>query len=173
MAKSRMHLIKGDITQLTVDAIVNAANEQLRRGSGVCGAIHQAAGPELQKECQQLGGCLTGEAKLTHGYRLPAKYVIQTVGPIWHGGQQGEPSLLANCYQNTLALVVKKDIKSVAFPAISCGVYGYPANQAAMIAVKETLAFLKAHPQINEVIFVCFDDNIYEAYQTALEKIHE
>jgi O-acetyl-ADP-ribose deacetylase len=170
MFKDKIKVIKGDITKLKVDAIVNAANNQLVRGAGVCGAIHRAAGPELEAECKTLGGCDTGEAKITKGYHLPAKYVIHTVGPIWYGGGKGEADLLAACYANTLKLAVEKKIKSIAFSAISTGVYGYPIPQATAVAVQEVIHFLKTNSELNEVDFVCFDDNIYQTYQEMLEK---
>lgn len=173
MIKSRIEIVSDDLTQLTVDAVVNAANCSLMNGGGVNGAIHQAAGPELQKECEALGGCKTGQAKLTEGYELPAKFIIHTVGPVWRGGAKGESKLLANCYQNSLKLALENQVKTIAFPALSCGVYGFPVSQAATIAVKEAANFLEVHPEIEKVIFVCFDDTILEAYQQALESLHE
>ena len=168
--KERIEVVQGDITKLHVDAIVNAANSSLLGGGGVDGAIHRAAGPQLLVECRRLGGCETGQAKLTGGYNLPAKYVIHTVGPVWRGGTQGEPELLASCYRNSLQLAVKHSIKSIAFPAISCGVYGYPVEEAVEIAFNETLDFLSRHEEINKVIFACFDADVYQAYVDALAR---
>lgn len=172
MIKQKMDIIVGDITALPIDAIVNAANCGLMNGGGVNGAIHQAAGPELQKACEALGGCQTGQAKITSGFNLPAKWVIHTVGPVWRGGAKGESRLLASCYLNSLKLALENKIKSIAFPALSCGIYGFPVSQAAMISVKETVNFLELHPEIEKVIFVCSSDTILEAYQHALDSIH-
>lgn len=169
MIKTKIQLVKGDITKLQVDAIVNAANTSLLGGGGVDGAIHRAAGNELLAECQTLGGCATGQAKITKGYQLPAKFVIHTVGPVWRGGAKGEPKLLASCYQTCLKLAKENKIKTMAFPAISCGVYGYPISQAATIAIKETANFLELNNTIETVIFTCYDDTIYDAYQYALD----
>lgn len=171
MIKTKLKIVKGDITHMKVDAIVNAANQTLLGGGGVDGAVHRAAGPELRVECEALGGCATGQAKITKGYNLPAQYVIHAVGPVWRGGAKGEPKLLASCYQASLKLAIDNNIKTIAFPALSCGIYGYPANQAAIIAVKEAASFLEKHPEMEEITFVCFDDTIYEAYQYALDSL--
>lgn len=158
-------VIKGDITKVKVDAIVNAANNSLLGGGGVDGAIHRAAGPELLEECKQLGGCETGEAKITKGYKLPAKYVIHTVGPIWQGGEYSEEEKLANCYSNSLKLAAENKIKSIAFPSISTGVYGFPIGKAAPIALREAEKFLEKDKTIKEVIFILFSDKDFQIYQ--------
>src|SRR5947208_10943822 len=168
--ESRIQVVQGDITKLEVDAIVNAANTTLLGGGGVDGAIHRAAGPELLAECRKLGGCRLGEAKITRGYRLPARFVIHTVGPVWRGGKHGEPETLANCYRNSLQLAVENEIKTVAFPAISCGAYGYPIEQAAQIALETTREFLATTQNIHRVIFVLWGDDVYDAYREALQK---
>lgn len=168
---TRIQAIQTDITQLDVDAIVNAANNSLLGGGGVDGAIHRAAGPELLAECRTLNGCVTGEAKATAGYNLPARFVIHTVGPVWQGGQNNEPQLLANCYRNALTLAVQLGIKTIAFPAISCGVYGYPLEQASAIGVREISKFLAHSNQIETVYLVAFNDDIHHIYQQLLEEI--
>lgn len=155
----------GDITKEKVDAIVNAANRTLLGGSGVDGAIHRAAGPELLTECKTLGGCETGEAKITKGYNLPAKYVIHTVGPVWRGGDHDEENLLRSCYINSLELAAKYDIESIAFPAISCGVYGFPMEQAARIALTSVRDWLKTYKQQISVTFICFSENAKNIYE--------
>ena len=160
--------IHGDITTLAVDAIVNAANTSLLGGGGVDGAIHRAAGPELLAECRRLGGCPTGQAKATRGYRLPAKHVIHTVGPVWQGGQAGEPALLGSCYRESLRLAREAGARSVAFPAISCGVYGYPIEEAAPIAVGTVLKECAAQPGIERVVFVLFSRADLETYRRIL-----
>ena len=169
MADSRIEVIQGDITGLQVDAIVNAANNSLLGGGGVDGAIHRAAGPELLDECRQLKGCPTGEARITGGYRLPARHVIHTVGPVWQGGDHREAELLASCYRNSLQLAVDRQLNSIAFPAISCGVYGYPLDQAAEIAVSEIRKFIKQDSPLERVILVAFNDELYGVLQAALK----
>src|SRR5438874_1820297 len=152
----KIEVLKADITKLKVDAIVNAANTSLLGGGGVDGAIHRAAGPELLQDCRKIGGCPTGEARLTRGYRLPAKYVIHAVGPVWRGGTQGEPELLASCYRNSLRLAAENGIRTIAFPAISCGIYGYPLDQAAAIAVRECSSAVG----FDRITLVCFGDDV-------------
>lgn len=164
----KIEILCGDITKLDSDAIVNAANTTLLGGGGVDGAIHRGAGPELLAECRTLGGCRPGEAKITRGYRLPARFVIHTVGPIWHGGKRGEPETLANCYRNSLQLAVENRVKTIAFPAISCGAYGYPIPEAAQVAVKTTRDFLVTKNGIDKVIFVVSGEDIYDAYSRLL-----
>jgi O-acetyl-ADP-ribose deacetylase (regulator of RNase III) len=161
-------IVRGDITTLHVDGIVNAANTTLLGGGGVDGAIHRAAGPELLAECRALGGCQPGEAKITRGYKLPVRYVIHTVGPFWTGGKRGEPQILTNCYRNSLLLAVENRIKTIAFPAISCGAYGYPIWEATRIAVETTHEFLAADDKIDKAIFVVASDEILRAYQRLL-----
>ena len=164
----RITVKAADITTLDVDAIVNAANESLLGGGGVDGAIHRAAGPELLAECRTLRGCRTGQAKITRGYRLKARHVIHTVGPVWHGGTRDEATLLASCYHQSLTLAVAHDIRSIAFPAISCGVYGYPIADAARIAINTTAAFLGSNDSLTEVIFACFGQDVLRAFQAGL-----
>jgi len=165
-----MELIKGDITTLDVDAVVNAANKTLLGGGGVDGAIHRAAGPELLAECKKMNGCPTGQAKITGGYRLRAKYIIHTVGPVWSGGLNDEHALLASCYQNSLMLAKENRIKTIAFPGISTGIYGFPLDQAAMIAVSETKRFLQKNIFPEKVIFVAFSDDNYKIYSKLLDQ---
>jgi len=165
---TRVRALQADITTLAVDAIVNAANTSLLGGSGVDGAIHRAAGPELLEECRQLGGCKTGEAKLTRGYRLPARFVIHAVGPVWHGGTRGEPELLASCYRNSLAIAAEHGLRSIAFPSISTGVYGYPIDLAAKVAVDAVRDALTEPSTLDEVIFCCFSRRDLEVYESLL-----
>jgi O-acetyl-ADP-ribose deacetylase (regulator of RNase III) len=167
----RIEIIKTDITTLAVDAIVNAANSSLLGGGGVDGAIHRAAGRELLAECRLLGGCETGQAKITKGYRLPARFVIHTVGPVWNGGNHDEHELLASCYRNCFALARKESLRTLAFPAISCGVYRFPVDQAVEIAVRETVAELGRNESLEKVIFACFGDDVYSAYQRAVASV--
>ena len=165
---TQIQALKVDITTLTADAIVNAANPDLLGGGGVDGAIHRAAGPELLQECSTLGGCATGEAKITSAYHLPAKFVIHTVGPVWRGGTQGEPELLAQCYRNSLRIARERGLRTLAFPAISCGVYGYPVPLAAKIAVDEVCSALEDRDDFDQIFFACFSDEVVSAYQHAL-----
>ena len=167
----RLSIVKGDIVKMKTDAIVNAANTSLLGGGGVDGAIHRAAGPELLAECETLNGCRTGEAKITKGYKLKAKYVIHTPGPIWRGGKWGEAELLANCYKNCLALAKEHGVKTIAFPSISTGVYRFPVDQAAKIAVGEILNVLHEDDSIEQVTIVCFDDKTKEYYLDALAEL--
>ncbi len=165
---SQIEINRGDITKLDVDAIVNAANATLLGGGGVDGAIHRAAGPELLMECRRLNGCRPGEAKITRGYRLPARFVIHTVGPVWRGGKHSEPETLANCYRSSLQVAVENAIKTIAFPAISCGAYGYPILEAAQMAVKTTRELLANTNKIERVIFVLWGEEVYQAYRRLL-----
>jgi len=169
-AFDRMHIIRGDITKIDVDAIVNAANTALLGGGGVDGAIHRAAGPQLLEECKTLGGCAGGEAKITRGYNLPPRFVIHTVGPYWRGGKRGEAKVLTSCYRNSLRLALEHGIRSIAFPAISCGAYRYPIEQAVKIVVDTTRAFLAGTDKIDKVVFVLASDEIVTAYREALHE---
>jgi O-acetyl-ADP-ribose deacetylase (regulator of RNase III) len=161
----RIAILQTDITTLAVDAIVNAANTSLLGGGGVDGAIHCAAGPELLAECRLLGGCKAGHAKLTKGYRLPARFVLHAVGPVWNGGDHNEPELLSGCYRSCFRLAREHSLRTLAFPAISCGIYGYPIDQAVEIAMRETLAELSSRNNVEKITFACFGDEVYSAYQ--------
>jgi len=165
-----IQLVKGDITKMEVDAIVNAANSGLRGGGGVDGAIHRAGGPRIMEECRKIGGCPTGEAVITSGGRLPAKYVIHAVGPVWHGGNKSEEALLESAYKNSLKVALENGVKSIAFPNISTGVYGFPKDRAASIAVNSAQNFLNAAKADFEIFFVCFDDENYSLYQKLVGK---
>lgn len=165
----RIEVQKGDITKLIVDAIVNAANTSLLGGGGVDGAIHRAAGPELREFNRKLGGCITGEAKISPGFKLPAKFIIHTVGPVWNGGKNNEDKLLANCYKNSLKLAIENKVKTIAFPAISTGVYRFPLERATKIAVSEVKKFLEKNESFEKVIFVCFDEETYGIYEKVLK----
>lgn len=164
-----LRAVQADITSLKVDAIVNAANSSLHAGGGVCGAIHRAAGPELERECQLLGSCPTGDARITKGYRLPARYVIHAVGPVWHGGHSGEPALLASCYRRAIELAAQNQVRSLAFPGISTGIYGYPIEQAASVAVQAVREALDQTSSVKEVVFCCFSAEDLAIYQAALK----
>jgi O-acetyl-ADP-ribose deacetylase len=168
---ARIIATQGDITQQQVDAIVNAANTGLWRGAGVCGAIHDAAGPELERACIALGGCQTGDAKITPGFRLPARWVIHAVGPVWRGGGHQEDALLASCYRKSLELAEQHDIQTIAFPAISTGIYGFPLKRAADIAVSETKHFLDRHAGPGKVTFVCFSKHDYQVYLDSMQQL--
>jgi O-acetyl-ADP-ribose deacetylase (regulator of RNase III) len=163
-SSAKLGIIKADITTLSVDAIVNAANSSLMGGGGVDGAIHRAAGPQLRQECATLGGCFTGEAKITKGYRLPARFVIHTVGPIWRGGNHGEPELLASCYRSCFALAHQHHLKSLAFPSISTGAYRYPVEKASRIALHEIQSAIKLYPELEKIVIACFDQKTLEVY---------
>ncbi len=171
LANERLTVYLGDITTLPVDAIVNAANESLLGGLGVDGAIHRAAGPRLLEECRTLGGCPTGEARLTGGYDLPARRVIHTVGPVWKGGDHGEHALLADCYRSCFAIAEEHGFRSIAFPAISAGAYGFPLDQAADIAVTETVEFLRTNSSVDTVTLVCFSDRAYRLYLDTIKEL--
>jgi O-acetyl-ADP-ribose deacetylase (regulator of RNase III) len=168
---SKIEIVEGDITRLEVDAIVNAANTTLLGGGGVDGAIHRAAGPDLLEECRTLGGCPTGEAKITRGYRLPAKWVIHTVGPVWHGGDRGEDPLLASCYRRSLELASQRGLRSIAFPSISTGAYGFPIDRAARIAVNECRTFLEGKAALDKVLLVCFGQAALECHRQAAKEL--
>ncbi len=170
-AIEKLNIIQGDITKEDVDAIVNAANKSLLGGGGVDGAIHRAAGPELLKECRTLGGCDTGEAKITKGYLLPARYVIHTVGPVYGGGTAQEAEKLTSCYKKSLEIASQRGLKSLAFPAISCGVYGYPLPEASRIALHTVVEYCKEHPEIKEVRFVLFSQKVLNIFKNALEEL--
>lgn len=171
MGEARIEIIQADITRLQVDAIVNAANTSLLGGGGVDGAIHRAAGPELLAECRTLGGCETGDAKITGGFNLPARHVIHTVGPVWHGGDRGEEELLANCYRNSLRLAAENGVKTIAFPSISTGAYRFPIERACGIALREVRSFLAGQKAVEKVFFVCFSENDLEVYRRLLEEV--
>jgi O-acetyl-ADP-ribose deacetylase (regulator of RNase III) len=167
---TRLRELQANIVTLSVDAIVNAANSSLLGGGGVDGAIHRAAGPKLFEECRSLGGCKVGEAKLTKGYQLPAQFIIHTVGPVWRGGKNGEPELLASCYRGSLAIAAEHEMKSIAFPSISTGVYGYPIELAARVAVETVCDVVRKSSKIEEIIFCCFSQSDLDVYESLLPK---
>ena len=169
LSDPRFAVREGDITKEKVDAIVNGANSSLLGGGGVDGAIHRAAGPELLQECRTLGGCATGSAKITRGYRLPAKHVLHAVGPVWHDGRHNEEELLAQCYRSCFRLMEEHDLRSIAFPAISCGVYRFPLDRAAAIALTEIKCFLESNKKVERVLVVCYTRDVYDAYQALLQ----
>jgi len=169
--EERIEIVQGDITKQEVDAIVNAANTSLLGGGGVDGAIHRAAGPELLDETRQIGGCSTGEARVSKGYRLPAKWVIHTVGPVWKGGHKNEENLLADCYRNSLQSAQEQGVKSIAFPSISTGAYGFPLERATEIAMEETKKFLETNKTLTKVVFVCFGDKAFNTYQELCKRV--
>jgi O-acetyl-ADP-ribose deacetylase (regulator of RNase III) len=173
MPETRLSVVRADITTLDVDAIVNAANSSLLGGGGVDGAIHRAAGPELLAECRRLGGCNTGDAKITGGYRLPARHVIHTVGPVWHGGRQGEAELLASCYRRSLELALEHGCASIAFPAISTGIYGYPKLEAADVAVRTVAAFIADNDRPERIVFCCFDAYAADLHRRAVAALRD
>jgi O-acetyl-ADP-ribose deacetylase (regulator of RNase III) len=173
MSEAKIEIVQGDITRMSVDAIVNAANTSLLGGGGVDGAIHRAAGPQLLEECRLLVGCPTGEAKITRGYTLPARYVIHTVGPVWHGGNHGEDELLANCYRNSLRLAAEAGLETIAFPSISTGVYRFPIDRACRIALREVQAFLARESSLRQVCFVCFSEADAQVYRQALRDLEK
>lgn len=171
MQPDKIEIIQGDITQLAVDAIVNAANQSLLGGGGVDGAIHRAAGPQLLEECRGLGGCQTGEAKITSGYKLPARYVIHTVGPVWHGGNHNEKNLLASCYISTMQLALKHKLRSIAFPSISTGIYRFPIEQASRIALRVIFDFIASEESAPRVVITCFSEHDLEVYRRAYQEL--
>src|SRR5687768_12625942 len=173
VAAIKIEVIEADITTLKVEAIVNAAKESLLGGEGVDGAIHRAAGPKLLEECKKIGGCPTGEARLTKGYNLPAKFVIHTVGPVWGDGNHGEDELLAACYRHSMSLALREKIRSIAFPAISTGAYGFPLDRAATIAAHEVFRFLETYPEFQRVIFCCYGPEATRTYSEAVERVYE